>query len=343
MWRQNSFRKSVISPNQTGLETNQAMSKTTTAVLTFLLVSALIGTLSNASAQTGANVTVHFIDVGQGDSIFIDTSNKDVLIDGGPATASQTVQDYLASLSVTHIHLVIATHPHEDHIGGLIDILNSTTLTIDDVLVNGQTHTSQTYLEFNATAHKHTVTTAQRGLTIQLTETANLTVVNPTQPLQFTEPNDNSIAVKMLVGQTSFLFTGDAEEPAEQSMMISAITSVKSDLLKVGHHGSRTATSQAFLDAVDPTYAIISAGEGNSYGHPHNETIQKLLTKGVTTYCTINSGTLVATTDGTTITFQNNPTPIPEFPLNLTTATILAATTLAVTVYRKRLKKTNTN
>lgn len=314
------------------------MNKTAATLTILLIISLTLYTIPSTYSQTGTNVTVHFIDVGQGDSIFIDTANKDVLIDGGSATASQTVQDYLASLSITHIHLVIATHAHEDHIGGLVDILNSTTLTIDEVLVNGQTHTSQTYLKFNATAHKHTVITAQRGLTIQLTPTASLTVVNPTQPLQFTELNDNSIAVKMTVGTTSFLFTGDAEEAAEQSMMISAITSVKSDLLKVGHHGSRTATSQSFLDFVDPTYAVISAGEGNTYGHPHNETIEKLLTKNVTTYCTIDSGTIIATTDGTTITFPSNPTPIPENPLNLTLTIILAATTLAVTVYRKNCK-----
>ena len=107
-----------------------------------------------ASSQTGANVTVHFIDVGQGDSIFIDTQNRDVLIDGGSATASQTVIDYLDYLNITHIHLVIATHMHEDHIGGLVPILNST-ITIDEILVNNQTHTSNTYNKFITLAQTH--------------------------------------------------------------------------------------------------------------------------------------------------------------------------------------------
>jgi competence protein ComEC len=110
---------------------------------------------------------------------------------------------------------------------------------------------------------------------------------------------------------------GDAEEPAEQSMLVSSVASVKCDLLKVGHHGSSTATSQTFLDIADPKYAVISAGQDNSYGHPHNITIQKLLTKGVKVYTTIASGTIVAQTDGTTITFQNNPQPIPEIPQNM--------------------------
>jgi len=196
-----------------------------------------------ASSQNGANVTVHFIDVGQGDSIFIDTSNRDVLIDGGSASASQTVLDYLADLNITHIHLVIATHMHEDHIGGLVDVLNST-LTIDEVLINNQTHTTATYTKFITNAQTHTITVAQRGQTIILTETANLTVLNPTQPLEFSDLNDNSIVVKLQVANTSFLFTGDAEEPAEQSMLISSVVSIKCAVLKVGHHGSYTATSQ---------------------------------------------------------------------------------------------------
>jgi competence protein ComEC len=293
-----------------------------------------------ASSQTGANVTVHFIDVGQGDSIFIDTSNRDVLIDGGSATASQTVIDYLDYLNITHIHLVIATHMHEDHIGGLVPILNST-ITIDEILVNNQTHTSNTYNKFITLAQTHNLTIAQRGQTFTLTETANLTVYNPVQPLEFSDLNDNSIVVKLQVCSKSFLFTGDAEEDAEQSM-ISAAVNLQSDVLKVGHHGSNTATSQAFLDLVSPSYAIISAGENNSYGHPHEETMQKLLAKGVTIYGTITSETIITSTDGTTITFQDDPQPIPEFPSNLTLTILVIVTLLAVMIYRKKLQKLHT-
>lgn len=294
-----------------------------------------------ASSQTGANVTVHFIDVGQGDSIFIDTQNRNVLIDGGSATASQTVIDYLDYLNITHIHLVIATHMHEDHIGGLVPILNST-ITIDEILVNNQTHTSNTYNKFITLAQTHNLTVAQRGQTFILTETANLTIVNPVQPLEFGDQNDNSVVTKLQVANTSFLFMGDAEEPAEQSMLVSSVVSIKCDVLKVGHHGSYTATSQTFLDIASPTYAIISAGLNNKYGHPHNETIQKLLTKGVTIYETITLGTIIASTDGTTITFHNNPQPIPEYPLNHITPIFIATTLLAIMVYRKKLQKPHT-
>jgi len=312
--------------------------KTAAFLAALLTVSFLsVSFVPNVTPQTSTNISVHFIDVGQGDSIFIDTQNVDVLIDGGSASASQTVLDYLDSLNVTLIHLVIATHAHEDHIGGLVDILDSS-LTINEVLVNNQTHTSATYTNFITLAESHNLTVAQRGQTFNLTETANLTVYNPVQPLEFSDLNDNSIVTKLQAGNTRFLFTGNAETPAEQSI-IDADLNLQSDVLKVGHHGSNTATSQAFLDLVDPSYAIICAGVDNSYGHPHNETIQKLLTKGVTIYGTHVSGTIVASTDGTTITFQDSPQPIiPEFPSALTTLTILVtATLMAAIAYQKKL------
>jgi competence protein ComEC len=306
----------------------------TTALLATLLAACLI---SSVSAQTGANVTVHFIDVGQGDSIFIDTANMDVLIDGGSASKSQAVLDYLDSLNITHIQLVIATHAHEDHIGGLVGILNSD-LTIDTVLYNNQSHTSATYTNFITAAQTHNLTAAERGQVYVLTETANLTIINPVQPPEFSDQNDNSVVTKLQVGNTSFLFMGDAEEPAEESMLISSIVSLKCDVLKVGHHGSNTATSQTFLDIADPQYAIICAGLDNSYGHPHNETIQKLLTKDVTIYGTYTSGTIIASTDGTTITFQDNPEPIPEMTSKTALAIFVTATLLALILYRKNHK-----
>ncbi|MCW4034952.1 MAG: hypothetical protein NWF03_06270, partial [Candidatus Bathyarchaeota archaeon] len=157
------------------------------------------------------------------------------------------------------------------------------------------------------------------------------------QPLEFSDPNDNSIVLKLQAGNTSFLFTGDAEEPAEQSMLVSSVCSLKADLLKVGHHGSYTATSQQFLDIVDPIYAVISAGLDNRYGHPHNETLEKLDAAGVTTFCTINSSTIIAQTDGTTLTILNDPTPIiPEFPTNQIIPIFAATTLIATILYRKK-------
>jgi len=289
-----------------------------------------------AASKASSSVTVHYIDVGQGDSIFIDTPNRDVLIDGGPTLAGSTVLDYLGSLNITRIHLMVATHVHKDHIGGLIAVLNSTT-NVDEILINNQTHTSITYTNFMSLAQSHTITVAQRGQTFILTETANLTVFNPVQPLEFTSAhaNDNGVVVKLQVGNTSFLFTGDAEADAEESMLDAGLD-LQSDILKVGHHGSRSSTTQPFLDSVAPSYAIISAGEDNPYGHPHQETIQKLLAKGVTVYGTFLSGTIIASTDGTSVIFQDSPEPIPEFQSSIILPIFMIATLLAAIVYRRK-------
>ncbi len=141
------------------------------------------------------------------------------------------------------------------------------------------------------------------------------------------------MVVKLQVGNTSFLFTGDAEAAAEQSM-VDAGLDLKSDILKVGHHGSHSSTTQAFLDNVSPEKAIISAG--GEYGHPHDETIQKLLAKGVTVYGTHVSGTIVASTDGTTIIFPDNPQPIPEFPSFLILPLFMIATLVTALLYRRK-------
>ena len=168
MRRKNGFRKPNLHNNQTRLETNKTYKTRITATLLATLI--VICFVSSVVSQTGANVTVHFIDVGQGDSIFIDTADRDVLIDGGSATASQKVLDYLDSLNITHIH--------EDHIDGLVTLLNST-ITIDTVLFNNQISTSATYNKFIALAQAHNLTVAQRGQSFILTETATLTLANP--------------------------------------------------------------------------------------------------------------------------------------------------------------------
>jgi len=292
-------------------------------------VSAFVVSASDGSS----NVTVHFIDVGHGDSILIDTSEKDVLIDGGYKSKGSDVLAYLDSESITRIHLMIATHVHADHIGGLIKVLNST-IIVDEVSINNQTYHTGTYTEFMGLAQNHTLIVAERGQVFSLTDTINLTIFNPIQPLEFPESgdeNNNSVVAKLQAGSVSFLFTGDAEADAEQSML-DADLNLQSDVLKVGHHGSDTSTTQSFLDSVDPSYVVISADGGN--GHPHNETIDKLFAKEVIPYGTYKSGTIVASTDGTTVVFLDNPQVIPEFPPSLLLPLFMIVTLLAVTVHR---------
>jgi competence protein ComEC len=297
--------------------------------VSFVLV-ALVSTSSSlrvsglVASASGPLVTVHFIYVGQGDSILVDAQGVEVLIDGGPTSAGSTVLSYLNGLSVSHLSLMVATHMHEDHIGGLIAVLNSA-IQVDEVLTNNESYTTQSYTQFMALAQTHTLVVAQRGQVYTLTSTVNLTVYNPVQPLEFTDQNENSVVLKLQAGETSFLLEGDASSGAEASM-INAGLNLHSNVLKVGHHGSAYATTDAFLSAVQPTYAVISCGLNNQYGFPAPETMQRLSNHNVITYGTYRSGTIIATSDGTTITFLNNPVAIPEF------ANVLLPTAMAITM-----------
>ncbi|MGB9854772.1 MAG: ComEC/Rec2 family competence protein, partial [Candidatus Bathyarchaeales archaeon] len=292
----------------------------------FLFISSLTVSYGNSTL-----VTVYFFDVGQGDSIFIDTNGLDVLIDGGPRSAGATLMSYLNGLHVSRIDIVVATHPHEDHIGGLITVLSSS-ITVNTVLYNGEVATTQVYSDFISLAQGK-IAIAERGQVYVLDSNVNFTVLSPTQPLEFSDVNSNSIVLRLQAGKVAFLFTGDATFEAENSM-INAGLNLESQVLKVAHHGSRYATSNDFLNKVNPAYAVISAGIGNPYGHPHNETIQRLLNKGVTVYGTYVSGTLVMSTDGQTIQIHGNPTPIPEYSQN-TILFLMFALTFLVFLWKK--------
>lgn len=281
------------------------------------------------SGASDSGIKVHFIDVGQGDSILVDSSGVDVLIDGGPNAAGSTVVSYLNQLNITRLGLVVATHMDADHIGGLISVLGSS-VQVDKILINNQSSTTQTYSQFMALAQNHTVIAAQRGQVYTLTPTANLTVFNPTQPRTFSEQNENSVVLKLQAGQTSFLLEGDAGFDAEQTM-INAGLNLRSNVLKVGHHGSAYATSDSFLNAVAPTYAVISCALVNSYGHPAPSTIQRITNHNITTYGTYTYGTIVATTDGTTISFTNSLTQIPILTPTPTSQPTSTPTTPTVT------------
>lgn len=282
-------------------------------------------------------VTVYFIYVGQGDSILVDAQGVEVLIDGGPTSAGSIVLGYLSELGVSHLSLMVATHMHEDHIGGLIAVLNSA-IQVDEVLTNNESYTTQSYTQFMALVQTHMLVVAQRGQVYTLTSTVNLTVYNPVQPLEFTDQNENSVVLKLQAGETSFLLEGDASSGAEASM-INAGLNLHSNVLKVGHHGSAYATTDAFLSSVQPTYAVISCGLNNIYGFPAPETLQRLSNHNVITYGTYKSGTIIATSDGTTITFLDTPGTIPEFVSVLAPGIIMLATLLSIVVCRKRLLK----
>ena len=253
-------------------------------------------------------------------------------MDGGPRSAGATVVEYLGNLSVTKVDLVVATHMDADHIGGLIAVLSST-IQVDEVLTNNQTHGSKTYADFMALATTHPVNAAQRGQTYILTQNVNLTLLNPVQPLEFDDQNENSVVMRLQVGGSSFLLMGDAEAGAEGSILQSGFE-IDSDMLKVGHHGSRYSTTEAFLNTVSPSIAVISAGKDNQFGHPHQETLDQLLGRGTHVYGTYQSGSIVMSANSTLIEILNEPTPIPE--LSLLILACFMVTILVSAIYKKK-------
>jgi beta-lactamase superfamily II metal-dependent hydrolase len=244
------------------------------------------------------NVTVYFIDVGQGDSIFVDTPDQDMLIDAGIKSAGETVVDYLQALGVTRIDVIVATHPDQDHIGGLITVLTEYNITqAPRVIDSGYEKTTNTYRDYIELAELRTVEYLTRWDSFLLDDGVNVTVLNPTSPLEFRDSNENSVVLRMKVSGVTFLFTGDAEVHTEESILESGLE-VSANIMKLGHHGSRTSTNATYLDAVNPEVAVICVGEGNQYSHPHEETLDKLFAEGSTVYRTDLHGTVEITTDG---------------------------------------------
>ena len=240
---------------------------------------------------------VHYIDVGQGDSILLDLGATEVLIDGG--SKSPGVVPYLQQYVDGPLEAMIATHPHADHIGGLIAVLDA--FDVERIWTNGQTYSTQTYADFmgKVNAEGADVQVARRGDTI-VAGNLTLKMLNPIDPLT-QDTNNNSIVLMLSYGNVDFLFMGDAQQDSESSM-IAAGQLQDIDILKIGHHGSRTSSSQAFLNIVRPEVAIYMAGIGNQYGHPHPETISALQAIGAQIYGTDTRGTITVTTDGNSYT-----------------------------------------
>lgn len=256
---------------------------------------------------------VHFIDVGQGDSTFIELPNGEtMLIDAGEREYGDRVVAYIYNQGYDTLDYVVATHPHTDHIGGIVDILNAfptknfymtsyvnPTQTFDDML---------TAVENNgAAAHE-----VMAGAVIVSEPKLLVEVVAPKALAD--DSNNNSVVIKLTYGENKFLFTGDAEKDEEDGIW----TNIKCDVLKVGHHGSDTSSTKNFLKKVEPTYAVISCGLYNSYGHPDEAVLKRLYDRNINVYRTDIQGTIVFRSDGKDITVNNAPV---EYTLPVTTTT----------------------
>lgn len=242
----------------------------------------------------GHDMRVHFIDVGQGDSILIESPNgKTMLVDGGVKGAGQQVVSYLRELGVSKLDIVVATHPDADHIGGLIPVLNS--MTIEQFYDSGKVHTSQTFEEMLMLIDEKNIPydVPTPGDNIKFDEDVTVKVLNANE--QASDNNDASIVLKIVYGNVSFLLTGDAGIALEKEMMQ---YDVSATVLKAGHHGSNTSSSEDFIRAVKPEVTILSYGKDNKYGHPHAEVVDRLQEIGSKIYATADIGTITVTTDG---------------------------------------------
>jgi competence protein ComEC len=265
-------------------------------------------------SPTPTTFTAHFIDVGQGDAILIEANGTVILVDGGDASAN--VEDYLQAQGIQDIDLMVATHPHADHIGGLIDVLRL--FDVHEVWTSGATHTSQTYQNFAAyvTDEGATKRDVSRGYSAQIGG-LEIDVLHPRPPLTG-NLNQDSLVLHVSCGQLDVLLTGHATTGSEARMLAAGVLG-DVEVLKVGHHGSDTSTGADFLSAITPEDAVISVGVDNTYGHPHQEALDRLAAHGVTVYRTDENGTVTLTSDCNTYSITTSGpavtptiTPIPS-------------------------------
>ena len=265
------------------------------------------GTVSSAApVVTDGALSVHFIDVGQADCALIECGGAYMLIDGGNRDDGQKVVSYLQSCGVEQLEAVICTHAHEDHVGGLPSVL--AVYPTAQVYAPTKTYSSNVFDDFlyYVDQQRLEVTIPQPGDAFMLGQ-AEVEILGPVK--SYAETNDTSIVAMVEFGSNSFLFTGDMEVAAENDMLDYWDGKVdwNVDVLKVGHHGSTTSSGYRFVYETDPEYAIISVGEGNTYGHPHDEIVDRYSDAGVPMLRTDELGTILAVSDGSeiTITWEN--------------------------------------
>ena len=247
----------------------------------------------------GGEVIYHFIDVGQGDAVLISTPDGNILVDTSEKSAKDSLKDYLGAAGVSELKYLVLTHPDADHIGNAQFVIEN--YKVENVVMTDYASTSKTYenLLDAIEEKKVNVIIPENGYSFKLGALTN-TVIAPVK--EYDDPNEMSLVIKSVYGDTSVMLTGDAEVESEEDILKKwSVSALQSDILKVGHHGSSTSTTEAFLKAVNPRVAIISCGEGNSYGHPHAETLERLENKGVKIYRTDEKGSIIYKTDGNDI------------------------------------------
>lgn len=253
-----------------------------------------------ADTASSNKLIVNYIDVGQGDSELIECNGQFMLVDAGERDKGTVVVNYLKSRGVEKLDYVIATHPHSDHIGGMSEVLN--TFPVSNIIMPKVNNTTATYTNMLKVIQQKGIKAIEPkiGDSYKLGN-STFTIIGP-KKYDTKNMNNDSVAFRLVYGNNSFIFCGDAETEEENDIVASGQT-LKSDVYKVSHHGSTTSSSSAFLNKVQPKYAVIEVGAGNSYGHPKEKTLEALSKIGATVYRTDLNGSIIITSDGKTLSF----------------------------------------
>ena len=267
----------------------------------FLVLPSVIGRQGALllDAKENKYLTVAFLDVGQGDAIYIETfDGVQLLIDGGANSA--VLQELSKSMPTLDrsLDVVLSTHSDKDHVGGLVDVLER--YQIDQVILTENSNDTAVAKAFSAAVEAENTTSlmARAGQEISLGASTTLLIYSPATNPEAWESNAASIVTQLRFGETEFMLTGDAGLEIEEYLAKNYGNLLESEVLKLGHHGSRTSTADLFLDNVTPLYAVVSAGKDNSYGHPHSEVIDKLTKRDIDILSTAELGTVIFKSDG---------------------------------------------
>lgn len=332
------LEKEVVSETTAALSLNEtSISTTVSEGQTTILSGTEATTATKEINPINEKMYVHFIDVGQGDSIFIELPNgESMLVDAAEDDQADKIITYIHQQGYNSLDYVVATHPHSDHIGGMANVINN--FSVKNFYMTSVLSTTKTYENMltainNSGAKVHNV---MAGDVILDDGNLLIEVVAP-KALECDDLNSTSVVIKLTYGENSFLFTGDAEKDEEDGIW----TNIKCDVLKVGHHGSDSSSTANFLKKVESTYAVISVGTGNSYGHPTDSTLQRLAQRNIKVFRTDIQGTIVFTSDGTNITVDKSPSEYTS-PTETTITTTRQAASMVVSGKYKYVLNINT-
>lgn len=272
------------------------------SILSILLLANIAVWIIVLEKRTSDILSIYFLDVGQGDSIFIDSpTHGRLLLDGGPNAKVLTELGKILPFGDRRIDVVMESHPDADHIGGLVDVVRR--FNIGVFLEPGVKSPNNVHLVLEKEIKDKNIPNilARRGMIVDFGDGARLEILFPNQDVTNWETNDASVVAKLIYGDESFLLTGDSTKYAEYLLLALDPSDLKSSVLKVGHHGSQTSTSFPYATAVSPEYAIISAGLNNRYGHPHKDVLDILNRVGAKILSTIDLGTIEFETNGTNL------------------------------------------